>query len=283
MVVRAFGVPTLGVIPYLPDLHIADEDAVPLESRRGPSGNLTAGQLDIAVIHLPHIANFDEIDALSAEPGVRLRYVERTEEVECPAAINLPCSVSTLSDLAWLRGRGLDHAILAAYRQGAQVVGICGGFQVAGQWLDDPLGMEGTPGEHAAGLGLLPVSTQFLPHKETHQARMLLPDGEKVEGYEIHTGETDAREGTASFGEIIDRNGKKVFIPDGATLGGGRAWGTYLHGLFDNDRFRHRWLRGLGWSGQVVATTELRNQEYDRLADAVGASVDWTTIEALIS
>ena len=77
VVVRAFGVPTLGVIPYLPDLHIADEDAVPLESRRGPSGNLTAGQLDIAVIQLPHIANFDEFDALSVEPGVRLRYVER--------------------------------------------------------------------------------------------------------------------------------------------------------------------------------------------------------------
>ena len=180
-------------------------------------------------------------------------------------------------DAAWI------DAILAAYRQRR-----AGGRNLRRviKWLGngwtDLLGTEGKPGEQAACLGLLPVSTQFLPHKETHQARMLLPDGEKVEGYEIHTGETDAREGTASFGEIIERNGKKVSIPDGATLGGGKAWGTYLHGLFDNDRFRHRWLRRLGWSGQVVATTELRNREYDRLADAVGASVDWTAVEALI-
>ena len=131
--------------------------------------------------------------------------------------------------------------------------------------------------------GLLPVSTQYAPDKETHQTLMLLPDGEIVHGDGIHTGDTQAREGTPPFGEIIDRNGKKVSIPDGATLDDGRAWGTYLHGLFDNDRFRHRWLRRLGWSGQVVATMEMRHREIDRLADAVEASVDWKAVGALIS
>ena len=280
---RAFGVPTLGVIPFLPDLRIADEDAVPLERKRGVSGGLGAGQVDVAVIQFPRIANFDEFDALSVEPGVSLRYVENAEELGGPAVIILPGTKATLSDLAWLRGRGLDDAILTAFRRGAQVVGICGGYQVAGEWLADPLGMEGKAGGQAAGLGLLPVSTQFLADKETHQARMELADGEIVEGYEIHTGETQAREGTAPLGEIVDRNGRRVSIPDGASVEEGRAWGTYLHGLFENDGFRHRWLRGLGWSGEVVATTALRNREYDRLADAVEGSVDWAEVEALIT
>jgi len=280
---RAFGVPTLGVIPFLPDLRIADEDAVPLERKRGVSGGLGAGQVDVAVIQFPRIANFDEFDALSVEPGVSLRYVENAEELGGPAAIILPGTKATLSDLAWLRGRGLDAAILAAFRGGAQVVGICGGYQVAGEWLADPLGMEGKAGGQAAGLGLLPVSTQFLADKETHQARMELADGEIVEGYEIHTGETQAREGTAPFGEIVDRNGRRVSIPDGASVEEGRAWGTYMHGLFENDGFRHRWLRGLGWAGEVVATTELRSREYDRLADAVELAVDWAAVDALIT
>lgn len=280
---RAFGVPTLGVIPYLPDLRIADEDAVPLERDRHRVAPLTGEQLDIAVIHLPHIANFDEFDALDVEPGVRLRYVERADELGSPAAVILPGTKATLSDLTWLKGRGMDDAILAAYSGGARVVGICGGYQMAGEWLDDPLGMEGEPGGQAAGLGLLPLSTKFSSEKETHQARMQLADGETVQGYEIHTGETYVREGTAPFGEIIERSGRKVSIADGAWLEDGRAWGTYLHGLFANDGFRHGWLRQLGWSGTVVATSELRNREYDRLADAVETAIDWTAMEALIA
>ena len=278
---RAFGVPTLGVIPYLPDLRIADEDAVPLERDRSAAA-LTEGQLDVAVIHLPRIANFDEFDALALEPGVRLRYVERAEDLGSPAAVILPGTKATLSDLAWLRERGLDRAVAAAHRRGAQVVGICGGYQMAGEWLADPLGMEGEPAEQAAGLGLLPVVTTFSAQKETHQAVMRLRDGETVRGYEIHTGDSRVREGTARFGEIIARGGRTVRIPDGAAAADGSAWGTYLHGLFENDGFRHSWLRGLGWSGALAATTALRNREYDRLADAVEEAVDWRAVEALM-
>ena len=280
---RAFGVPTLGVIPYVPDLRVADEDAVPLERDRTAAAPLKEGQLDVAVIHLPRIANFDEFDALYLEPGVRLRYVERTEEFGSPAAVILPGTKATLTDLAWLRQRGLDRAILAAYERGAQVVGICGGYQIAGEWLEDPLGMEGEPCGQAAGLGLLPVTTTFSAQKETHQAGMRLPDGATVRGYEIHTGDSRVREGTARFGEIIERGGLTVQIPDGAAAADGSVWGTYLHGLFENDGFRHSWLRGLGWSGAVAASTALRNQEYDRLADAVEEAVDWNAVEALIA
>lgn len=278
---RAFGVPTLGVIPYLPDLRIADEDAVPLERDRSAAA-LTEGQLDVAVIHLPRIANFDEYDALALEPGVRLRYVERSEDLGSPAAVILPGTKATLSDLAWLREKGLDRAVAAAHVRGAQVVGICGGYQMAGEWLADPLGMEGEPAEQAGGLGLLPVVTTFSAQKETHQAVMRLRDGETVRGYEIHTGDSRVSEGTARFGEIIARGGRTVRIPDGAAVADGSAWGTYLHGLFENDSFRHSWLRGLGWSGALAATTALRNREYDRLADAVEEAVDWRAVEALM-
>ena len=279
---RAFGVPTLGVIPYVPDLRIADEDAVPLERDRSAAAPLAVGQLDVAVIHLPRIANFDEFDALEAEPGVRLRFVTRAEDLGSPAAVVIPGTKATLADLGWLRERGLDGAIGAAHQRGAQVVGICGGFQMAGEWLADPLGMEGAPGGQAVGLGLLPVATEFLAQKETHQALMRLEDGEAVRGYEIHTGVSRVL-GAARFGEIIERNGRPVRVPDGATAPDGRVWGTYLHGLFENDGFRHRWLRGLGWSGPVVATTALRNGEYDRLADAVEEAVDWGAVEALMA
>ena len=279
---RAFGVPTLGVIPYVPDLRIADEDAVPLERDRSAAAPLAVGQLDVAVIHLPRIANFDEFDALEAEPGVRLRFVTRAEDLGSPAAVVIPGTKATLADLGWLRERGLDGAIGAAHQRGAQVVAICGGFQMAGEWLADPLGMEGAPGGQAVGLGLLPVATEFLAQKETHQALMRLEDGEAVRGYEIHTGVSRVL-GAARFGEIIERNGRPVRVPDGATAPDGRVWGTYLHGLFENDGFRHRWLRGLGWSGPVVATTALRNGEYDRLADAVEEAVEWGAVEALMA
>ena len=279
---RAFGVPTLGVIPYVPDLRIADEDAVTLERDRSEAAPLAEGQLDVAVIHLPRIANFDEFDGLKAEPGVRLRYVERAEGLGCPAVVILPGTKATLSDLAWMRERGLDSAIEAAHGRGAQVVGICGGYQMAGEWLADPLGMEGEPGGQAAGLGLLPVATEFLGQKETHQALMRLSDGEAVRGYEIHTGVSRVREGAERFGVVVERSGGTVRVPDGAKSEDGSVWGSYLHGLFENDGFRHKWLRQLGWSGAVVATTALREREYDRLADAVEEAVDWGAVEALM-
>lgn len=142
--------------------------------------------------------------------------------------------------------------------------------------------MEGEPGWQAAGLGLLPVATEFMAQKETHQALMRLDDGEAVRGYEIHTGDSRVREGAERFGVIVERSGAAVRVPDGARSEDGSVWGSYLHGLFENDGFRHRWLRGLGWSGPVVATTALQEREYDRLADAVEEAVDWGAVEALM-
>ncbi|HHY54322.1 MAG TPA: cobyric acid synthase [Chloroflexi bacterium] len=278
---KAFGVPTLGIVPFVPDLRIANEDAVALDPGQRPLTAPRPDQLDLAVIHLPHVANFDEFDLLAAEPGVALRYVRRAEELGNPAAILLPGTKVTLSDLTWLRAQGLDQAIMAAHARGSAVVGICGGYQLLGRWLADPHGVEGPAGVVSPGLGLLPITTRFERQKQTHLAS-LERDGERLRGYEIHTGESILDEGAQPFGMIVERNGVSVAIPDGAVTEDGRVWGVYLHGIFENDRFRHRWLRQLGWRGEVVFTTTLRQAEYDRLADIVEDAVDWAAILRLL-
>ncbi len=312
---KAFGTPTLGVIPFVPDLQIAEEDAVAIEkvSRPTPSISLpsprpllssssseqtergTGGEVevDIAAIYLPHISNFDEFDALAAEPGVRLRYVRDANALNNnalgqPHAVLLPGSKVTISDLAWLRARNLDRAILAAHERGAHVVGICGGYQMLGQSLIDPHGVEGPVGAQSPGLGLLPVATEFCRKKQTHRAQLRLHNeffsGDPVDGYEIHTGDTQRLDGAAPLGDIIRRGEQTVSLADGAQSSDCRVWGTYLHGIFENDDFRRAWLRSLGWSGHksALSAKALRQREYDRLADAVEEHVNWEEIERLI-
>lgn len=279
---RAFGVPTLGIIPFVPDLRVASEDAVTLDEAPTTPG---WGEIDIAIIHLPHISNFDEFDALAAEPGVRLRYVRHTAELGQPAAIILPGTKATLADLAWLRDKELDQPIIHAATHGAAIVGICGGYQILGEQLNDPAGVEGPAGGSAPGLGLLPVITEFAPAKQTHQARLRLDDGLEIMGYEIHTGVThrlqdSQRLGAKRLGIIVTRQAQPVHVEDGAQSADGRIWGTYLHGILEDDSLRRRWLTELGWKGSEADPLFSRQAEYDRLADAVEANVDWPNILA---
>lgn len=282
---KAFGVPTLGVIPYIPDLQIADEDAVSLDE---PTNQLPTQPttIDLAVIHLPHIANFDEFAPLAAEPGVQLRYVREATALGTPHAIILPGTKVTIADLCWLRDRGLAQAVVAAHHAGATVVGICGGYQMLGATLADPLGIEGPPGQHATGLGLLPVTTEFQPTKETNQSCLHwhhTADGwGLLHGYEIHSGVTMLGTGALPLGTITERNGAPVQVSDGAISVDGRVWGCYLHGIFENDDFRRHWLQGLGWQGTGQTAATARQQAYDRLADVVEGALDWTQIERLL-
>jgi adenosylcobyric acid synthase len=286
---KAFGVPTLGVIPHIADLQIADEDAVSLDQPTNQRDSLWDNQpaaIDIAVIHLPHIANFDEFAPLAAEPGVQLRYVREAAMLGQPHAIILPGTKVTIADLTWLRERGLDQAITAAHRAGTTVIGICGGYQLLGETLADPLGIEGPPGSCADGLGLLPVTTTFQPQKETNQSHFRLHGAEAewalLHGYEIHSGVTTLRTDAKPLGTVIQRNSVAVQVADGATSADGRAWGCYLHGIFENDDFRRHWLQELGWQGVTQSAAVLRQQAYDRLADEVEAAVDWAHVERLL-
>ena len=185
--------PVLGVVPYLPGLSLPEEDAVALDA---PASH--GASIDIAVIHFPHIANFDDFDPLSGEPGVGVRYVASPAGLGRPDAVILPGTKSTMADLAWLRENGLAARIGELAAKGTAIVGICGGYQMLGRAVRDPSGVESPQGE-AAGLGLLPVETTFTTAKETHQARARVLDGpgwlaalagEEVNGYEIHMGRT---------------------------------------------------------------------------------------------
>lgn len=278
---RAFGVPTLGIVPMVPDLHVAHEDAVWLDERDLALSQESQGQIEIAIVHLPHIANFDEFDALRTEAGVQARYVRHANELGQPDAVILPGTKATLDDLTWLRQQGFESAIQQLAHMGRAVVGICGGYQMLGQQLRDPLGVEGPAGSNAVGLGLLPVITDFAAEKQTYQAQLQLADGRIVAGYEIHMGTTQRMDDVAALGTIVARGDQAVQIADGAQSASARVWGTYLHGIFEDDAFRRNWLQQLGWQGDECSPALARQAEYDRLADAVEAAVDWPRFSAL--
>lgn len=277
------GVPVLGVVPYLHGLAIAEEDGVALERPDGEGQLGGEAIVEVAAIHFPRISNFDDLDALRLEAGVRVRFVSSAEALGWPQAIVIPGSKNTLADLAWLRERGLAEAIVARAQAGTAVVGVCGGYQMLGRSLADPHGVDGCPpGTTAAGLGLLPVNTAFYPEKRTHQARARVRRGPgwleeaggiEVTGYEIHMGET--RGGRPAF-DIVQRGEQRVRVADGAVDATGRILGTCLHGLFDTPVFRRAWLRSLGWQGEGEGFTlrQVREAEYDRLAAVLRKSLD---------
>ncbi len=275
---KAFGIPTLGIIPYIPQLYLPDEDAVPLDRvAQQPLGD--GPLIDLVIPYLPHISNIDEFDPFLAESGVRVRFVRRGEEVGQPHAVLLPGSKAVVSDLNWMREQGLVDAILAAHKAGARVVGICGGYQMLGRELVDPEGLEGAGPGVFPGLGLLPVRTFFQREKHTHRSLMRLYNGELVAGYEIHTGETVRLEGARPLGIIVRRSARAEHAPEGAHASDARVWGTYLHGIFENDPFRWRWLASLGWrQSRQRSARALRLAAYDRLADIVESSVDMEAI-----
>jgi len=271
------GLPVLGVVPWVERLGIAEEDAVALERARPPEAG--AGCV-VAVVQIPAIANFDDFDPLAREPGVRVRFVEHPAELRGAAAAIVPGTKHTLAARRWLHERGFDLA-LRQFR--GAVVGICGGYQILGQRISDPLGVEGAGGD-MPGLGLLPVTTLFSAEKSTTlvHAQSLAPwaPGAPITAYEIHMGRTAATADMPALARITRRSGAPADLPDGCTADGGRVWGCYLHGIFANDAFRRGWLRSLGWQPTDIAPTV---DPYDRLADVVEAHLDAERLAALLA
>ena len=299
------GVPVLGVVPYYRDIEIAEEDAVSLEERHRMKQQ-TDYVLDIAVIGLPHISNFDDFDPLKREPGVRLRYVEDNDSLGHPDLVILPGTKTTVADLQWLRRYGFARRIQALSENGTPVIGICGGYQMMGARILDPDGVESAQGE-MEGLGLLPVSTTFAGTKETHriggevrEAPGLLQGAQGIpfQGYEIHMGSsypdrsalaTPDALGKRPF-QIQQRSGEPWERPDGAIDATGRTLGTYIHGLFYNHDFRKLILRHLAeWKGVTLrqdatagpGTGHSADREYDKLAQLVRSSLDMDLVYKL--
>lgn len=279
--------PVLGVVPYLHNLSIPEEDAVALEN---PSTRCTSTTkaTEIVVIHLPRIANFDDFDALAAEPGVRVRYVDHPEQAGNPDALILPGTKSTVDDLAWMRSVGFADFIERYSRNGGSVVGICGGYQMLGNVIHDPGHVESKL-DRAPGLGLLPMETIFAGEKSTHQARgrvchgrgwLASLEGQTISGYEIHMGRT---QGGRPWLEITERNGQSVHVLDGEVSENGNIWGCYFHGLFANDNLRRAWLTTLGWTGSPsIASTNPFAGSLTRLADTLEETLDMTLLENII-
>jgi adenosylcobyric acid synthase len=290
------GVPVLGVVPYFTDFRIPEEDSVALQ-RRGPGTGTQMGlkdwgpgnhKIDIGVVKLPRISNYTDFDALEAEPDVVLHYVETPADMKGLDLLILPGSKSTMSDLYFLMERGLFGAI-----QGFEgvTVGICGGFQMLGRRVLDPGGVESDIRE-AMGLGLLDVETTMRPVKDTHQAdALLLAAGERLApgsarqlyGYEIHMGETAVGPGAEPFATIIRRSGGEVEVPDGAVSPNGRVFGTYLHGIFDNDAFRRAFLNRIreGKALEPILDSTPREEPFDLLAAHLEKHLDMERVLAI--
>ncbi|MBC8334934.1 MAG: cobyric acid synthase [Anaerolineales bacterium] len=279
-------IPVLGVVPYLQGLFIPEEDAVALDNPFENSVSPT-DELEIVVVHLPRIANFDDFDPLSAEPGVRVRYVDSPEQIGNPAAIIIPGTKSTLNDLEWLRSQGFEKRIQEHAQKGGAVVGICGGYQMLGELVHDPEHVESAL-ESAPGLGLLPIETVFSGEKATHQASAQIEngsgwfadiEGEIISGYEIHMGRTDSQ---SPWMKLIERSGQSVQVPDGATSEDGKIWGCYLHGLFSNENLRRAWLKDVGWSGEEAGKKDPFAASLTRLADTLEETLDMEYLEKII-
>ncbi len=291
MLLERTGVPVAGVIPYFDDIHIPEEDSLGLPPQAHIETHSNAS-LDIAVIRLPRIANFDDFDPLRREPSVWLRYVATGDSLAAPDLIVIPGSKTTAADLEWMRATGISNAIVKRRQAGTPVIGICGGYQMLGERILDPHGVESQQPD-TPGMGLLPMTTVFAPEKSTHQvrgsvsnaaARGLLTSsgGADIVGYEIHMGRTYTNRGAsdapaASPFRITERSGGATDAADGAIDADGVTLGTYMHGLFHNHTLRRSMLLWLAQRKGVnlpdAAIPDL-DGEYDKLADLVRRSVD---------
>ena len=282
-------IPTIGVIPFR-NFDIEDEDSMAERLLAGRKPDL----IDIAVIHLPHISNFTDFNPLQNIENVSLRYVTTKRELGAPDLIILPGTKNTMHDLQWMRDNGLEQKICRLVRdETSMIIGICGGFQMLGREIQDPLSVE--QGGSMKGMGLMNLRTSFQEMKVRSRVKgRLFPIKGVFEslsectftGYEIHMGRTEALEKTERFSEIIylDESGEAM---DGYVSG--NRMGTYVHGIFEDGTLRNHLLqllfdrKGLIWQGKrQMSYLEYKNSQYDLLADAVRENTDMKAVYHMI-
>jgi adenosylcobyric acid synthase len=278
------GKPVLGVIPYFRDITIAQEDSVYLDEREN---NSPGEGLDVAVIRLPRISNYDDFDPLEANKCT-VRYIREVAELGNPNLIILPGTKSTIADLKYLRNNGLDRAIIKLAKAGTPVIGICGGYQMLGKVIEDPNHVESSESS-IPGLGLLDIETVFEPVKSTTQVKAIVnnnsgllsgTEGIEITGYEIHMGQTIHKNCQPAFQVLETPQGKTDYI-DGAVSNELLIFGSYIHGLFDNTRFTHILLnllrQRLGLpSGTAISIN--KEVQYDKLAELVRQNLDMNMV-----
>lgn len=271
------GVPVVGVVPYYKDIYIEEEDSVMLQTKNIRAGQ---GKVNIAVVLLRHLSNFTDFNVLERDPRVHLFYTNNTDELMKADIILLPGSKSTLSDLYELRRNGVAQAIVRAHREGATVMGICGGYQLMGQEVCDPDHVEGEI-ERLPGLGLLPVSTRMQGEKITRQVRFHFLEGsETCEGYEIHMGTTTplADVPASPLNHLADGREDGYFADR-------TCMGTYVHGILDNPSVIDYLLEP--FTDKLKETTfdykAFKEEQYDKLAAHVRKHVDLPLIYQILT
>jgi adenosylcobyric acid synthase len=274
--------PVAGVLPML-KVDIEEEDSLCERFSRKTAGM----QLDIAVIRLPRISNFTDFAALEAVPGVGVRYVTSSAQIKEPDMVIIPGTKSTISDLRWMRACGVEAAVKKLAARGKVVFGICGGYQMLGERICDTAGAEG--GGETAGMGLLPVRTEFAAEK--HRTRVLAKalktqgafsemEGTLLEGYEIHMGKTKLLDGAVPL--LMLDNGKT----DGCAQG--NVYGSYLHGFFDAPGCREAVIKGLCAKKGIRPDMRpfdlkaYKERQYDLLAEAVRSHLDMKMIYKIL-
>jgi adenosylcobyric acid synthase len=285
LIEKLTGRPCFGVVPYFSDIHLPEEDSVALQAgKKGAVRN--DAPVRISILHLPHISNYTDFDPLELEKGVSLWYAGAPEDIESASVVIVPGTKNTVEDLQWLHRKGFPPALKRHLEQGRSLIGICGGYQMLGTLIDDPHGVESSPGG-VRGLGFLPVKTvlekeKTLSQVSGHCTREGLPgmyddDGEPaaVEGYEIHMGKTQVPQNLPHPFTITLRDGENLSQPEGAASPDGLVWGTYLHGLFENDLFRERFLRVHGREdGSGFSYRSHLDLQFEKLADLIERNVD---------
>jgi adenosylcobyric acid synthase len=275
---RKTGVPVLGVLPYLQNLRIPDEDSLALEDRRGRV-RPGADAVDIVVVRFPRVSNYDDVLALEHEPSVTVRFAEDREALRGADLVILPGSKCTVDDLGWLRQTGIADEVQARAERGEPILGLCGGCQMLGQSIEDPHAVESLE-PVVSGLGLLPLVTRFQRDKVTAQvqARAAHPSllaaerdlDTRLTGYEIHMGRVTATGECRAAFEILGRNGESTRVLDGAVSDSGLVVGTLIHGILDNAPVRASLLHTLrlrkGLSAAPAPVLPERDAELDRLA-----------------
>jgi adenosylcobyric acid synthase len=278
-------IPVLGVVPFF-QLDLEEEDGVAAWDQWGGNPD---GALEVVVVRLPYMANFTDFNALKRFDDVRLRFVKDPAKLGRPDLVIIPGSKSTIGDLEYLRRTGLAARIQTFRRAGGYIFGICGGYQMLGMEVNDPGRVE-TFARQSAGLGLLPVVTEFKAVKTTSVSMGVdLLFQTPVRGYEIHMGETRMVGVAEPLLELEQRNGRAVRVRDGAVSPDQKVYGTYLHGIFDNSRFTRAFLneirrfKGLGARDDYPSDYwQYKEEQYDRLAGIVRENLDLAKIYAIL-
>jgi adenosylcobyric acid synthase len=273
LIAAATGWEALGLIPFFAEARLLPaEDALALSAERATK---TGARIKIAVPILPHIANFDDLDPLDAEPEVELVRVKPGNALPGDAAlVILPGSKTTLADLAAFRDAGFDIDLVAHLRRGGSALGLCGGYQMLGHTINDPNGVEGEAGL-VEGLGLLDVETTLAGEKRLEKVEGETSDGVPFAGYEMHMGVSEGPDRVRPFAKLSGG------VAEGAVSRDGRVLGTYIHGLFADDRQRSAWLKRLGAGKTAIAYDSLVEETLDKLASHLAANIDIDRLLAL--